>query len=213
MATNIIHALARGLPLDVPASSGIPAVQGRAEREIALWKGVSEQSTEALPHLRRYWETVGLRDSEWSPTGTPWSAAFISEIMKPYGLPPSSAHFQYATAVKEGKASGWTAYALDGRPVQLAPGDILVKPRGSGKPSEDPYWWSHGDLIYSVGETAEWVGGNVGDTVQTGSFPIGPSGADVDGAYVLLLRPAQKKSVGPLLLIAGAFVAFVAFRK
>ena len=197
MASNIIYKLAEDLPSAVPRQAGLPGVQPRAEAEVSNWAGLTETSSAALPTLARYWRTVGKTD--WTPAGTPWSAAFVSEVMQPYGLPPRSAHYQYAQAVVGGNAQGWTAYQIDG-PVHLATGDILLRPRGSGTPADEEYWWSHGDIVFKVDRRAHWVGGNLGDRLKTGSYGVGPDGADLGGDYVLLLRPPQKKSVLPGLI-------------
>ena len=215
MASNIIHKLSQGLPSGPAPSAGIPAVKARAEAERRAWSGLSETSPAALPLLSRYWRTAGLSPSEWTPAGTPWSAAFVSELLHPYGLPPATAHFQYVQSVIDGDAPGWTAYRIDG-PVQLAPGDVIVKPRGAGSPTDDAYWWSHGDVIYDVsGGRAYWVGGNVGDTLKSGSFLQAGEGdgADLDGAYVIILRPPQKKSVNPLLIVCALLLGVAVFRR
>jgi len=212
MSGNIIHELASGLPTDVPVSSGIPAVQSRAQNEIDRWGTMSESSEDARPILSEYWTTVGLGPGDWSPTGTPWSAAFVSHLMKPYGLPPEAAHWKYTKAVVDG-LPGWKAYAISG-PVPVAPGDIVVRPRGSSSsPADEGYYFSHGDVIYAASdEKVSWIGGNISNRLKTGDYPVDADGlTDFEGDYVLLLRPpsaglvgAAKKNLIPILAIGAA---------
>lgn len=216
MSGNIIYRLSESLPTVPSPSQGVAGIEGRVETEKRAWSGLDESDPRALPILSRYWKTVGLTASDWSPSGTPWSAAFVSEVMSPYGLPPAAAHYQYVESVIEGDAPGWKAYRIAG-PVKLAPGDVIVRPRGTGTPSDEAYWYSHGDVVYAVrGGRAYWAGGNLGDTLKSGSFlqNVGGDGADLEGDYVILLRPPEKKNVGLPLLAAGALLLGVAvFRK
>lgn len=163
---SIIKDLAPSLP---PASgagaSGIPGITKKLNQELARWQGKKE--SENLGVLEEYWSNIGWSSDDWSPTGTPWSAAFVSFVVP--SLRPSSAHWQYVQSVIDGKSTGWTAYKIDDN-TKLNPGDVIVKPRGSGglKGTSD-YYASHGDVVHSLNKTTgrvNLVGGNVGDTAK-----------------------------------------------
>ena len=205
MANNIIDELAEGLPSDVPKSSGIVGVGARAKDELMRWGTRSETDPATQPYLAKYWNTVGV--SDWTPS-IPWSAAFVSHLMKPYGLPSEAAHWRYTQAIVDGEIPNWKAYAIKG-PVQLAVGDVLVRPRGSGTPQDDEYWWSHGDVVYQTDRSGtRWVGGNLGDKLKSGQLTTVDGKADLRGLYTILLRP-QKKSIVGIALGVGVLLWLV----
>jgi len=206
MATNIIEELAVGLPSDVPPSGGITGVNARAKAELFKWGGRTERNPDIQPYLASYWETVGLDD--WEPS-IPWSAAFVSYLMRPYGLPSEAAHWRYTQAVVDGKVPGWKAYAIV-QPVKLAPGDILVRPRGVGVPEDDEYWWSHGDVVYQADRSgARWIGGNLSDRLKSGELATSDGKADLRGLYSILLR-REKKNVAAVVIGGAALLWLIA---
>ncbi len=195
MSQNIIDAMAQGLPVELPNSIGLTAVRARAQTEIERWGTRNEWDPMTQTYLQEYWDTVGL--DNWTPS-IPWSAAFVSYVMEPFGLPPNSAHWRYVEAVIDGKASGWYAYRLQG-PVHLEIGDILVRPRGIGTPKDDEYYYSHGDIVYEICPQVRWVGGNLSDRLKTGQLTTADGLSDVSDYTILLRRP--KKNMVPILLV------------
>ena len=76
--------------------------------EFSTWKNgkLKEDEKEAYPILKKYWDGLGgWPESRWNPTGTAWSAAFISYCMKKAGdnFYDSAAHTTYATKALENR--------------------------------------------------------------------------------------------------------------
>lgn len=145
-----------------------PAVN-RARAELYTWSGRKETDPSTAGLLSKYWAAVGL---PLQPSGTPWSAAFISYVGAG-ALQASANHVGYArAALKERrarKAGRYWAY----QPSELARlrvGDILV--RGRGQPvswqdieTDTGHKDSHGDLVTGVGDAVVVIGGNVSNSV------------------------------------------------
>ena len=55
-----------------------------AEKEHSNWSygKLKEGASSMYNKLVDYWNGIGWSQSRWSPTGTAWSAAFISYVMK-----------------------------------------------------------------------------------------------------------------------------------
>lgn len=116
----------------------------------------------------------------------PWSAAFISWVVKTAGVrvggtgvnqltfPYNAAHTGYAQAIRDNP----TKYPFDlldpnpnGNPRELVPGDIVVFNRGGNNLRFNSSPWtgfSHGDIVVKdlVGEGGQVVGGNLSDAVR-----------------------------------------------
>ena len=137
-----------------------------AEAEIKAWTGLKETSEEAYPLLEKYWNN-DPNNLEWTPSGTPWSAVFVSYIMNNSvgSFPNSASHAVYSRAVSEGN-SGYSFIKISDLPkgakVQANLGDILLYER-------DSQGASHGDVVYLTPNVkkARLVGGNLSDTVST----------------------------------------------
>lgn len=137
-----------------------------AQEEINAWSGLKETSEEAYPLLEKYWNN-DPNNLEWTPSGTPWSAVFVSYIMNNSvgSFPNSASHAVYSRAVSEGN-SGYSFIKISDLPkgakVQANLGDILLYER-------DSQGASHGDVVYLTPNVkkARLVGGNLSDTVST----------------------------------------------
>jgi len=116
----------------------------------------------------------------------PWSAAFISWVVKTAGFraggtganqltfPYNAAHTGYAQAIRDNP----TKYPFDlldpnpnGSPRELVPGDIVVFNRGGNNLTFNSRPWagfSHGDIVVRdlVGEGGQVIGGNLSDAVR-----------------------------------------------
>jgi len=116
----------------------------------------------------------------------PWSAAFVSYVMRTSGTPFSanSTHTGYAQALRGG-SSGWQT--LDPKTATLQPGDIIVNNRKGNNMTYNTNPWvgySHGDIVVrSEGGKVTAVGGNLSNAVNLAYYqPTNNSG-------IVVLRP------------------------
>jgi hypothetical protein len=152
-----------------------------ASEEWERWgRGSRKESDPALRTvLADYWKTgVGALPSGtswWSDT--PWSAAFISWVMKKAGAGAdfkySSSHTVYVHAAKQnreqGNAKAFKAYRIS----EVAPrvGDLVCQPRENSGITYDrldgKHYASHCDVVTAVSPgSITIIGGNVGDSVS-----------------------------------------------
>ena len=105
---------------------------------------------------------------------TPWSATFISSIVKQAGdktFPFNASHVNYSIGVKNGESSKWKA--IDPLTTPLKHGDIIVKNRGTSRNqfnNIEPNSDSHGDIVVDISEdstSVTLIGGNLGESVKT----------------------------------------------
>lgn len=135
---------------------------------------------------------------------TPWSAAFISYVMKQASVdfPVNAAHTGYAQSLRN-NTRGFSVLNPKNTTVQI--GDIIVQNRSGNNLtySTDPWTgFSHGDIIVSlVGNsstnnytTAYAIGGNVNQTVFKSVFQLGNSILIKPGFFVILRPPSQYAS-------------------
>ena len=127
---------------------------------------------------------------------TPWSAAFISSMVKQaggYNFPYSANHVRYSLSVinKVAGAEAGTWEALDPLTTQLKRGDIVVKNRGSstnefGKIQARTD--SHGDIVVGVNiGSVDLMGGNVSQTVKLVKLEtetLGKEGTSLSGQFI-----------------------------
>jgi hypothetical protein len=123
---------------------------------------------------------------------TPWSAAFISYVMKTSNTPfPSSAsHTGYAQPLRNGYG-GWKT--LNPATTPLEAGDIILQNRSGNTLTFDSNWSgnSHGDIITEVtNSTAKGIGGNVAQTVYKSSFNLN-KGKLASSNFFAILRPSK----------------------
>jgi hypothetical protein len=124
----------------------------------------------------------------------PWSAAFISYVMKEAGVsnfPFDASHADYAQALRLNN-NGFQV--LDPANTALKLGDLVVANRKGNKLTFKSKEWSgnsHGDIISSIsGDTAIGIGGNVGQSVSTTSIGL-VNGKLGRSDYFVILRPPQ----------------------
>jgi hypothetical protein len=199
---NIIYELEAKTAGPIPIKSGVP-VGDIVISEFNSWDGRAETDPGVLPILTKYWEPI---DIEWTPSGTPWSAAYISWVAKQVdsGFPATAAHWQYADAVIRGDVPGWTGHSIlqNQARVPLAVGDILVRPRGSGDRSTASFWYTHGDIVGKIADGKAYLyGGNLSDTNKIAAvIPVDSQGYATAKIrdYVVILK-GEKKSRAALL--------------
>ena len=157
-----------------------------AQREAARWKngGLQETDPQVIAVLQDYWKTgpglsftaaqVGSRTFHASH---PWSAAFISWVMRKAGAGKAfryaASHSVYINAAKANRiaenANPFKAY----RPSEVAPrvGDLICRSRAGSKATYDtihPGMKTHCDIVVDVKPgTLTVVGGNVDNSVKT----------------------------------------------
>lgn len=136
----------------------------------------------------------------------PWSAVFVSFVMRSAGVPesvfpPSARHWDYIRHVRSAPASAGFV-ALDATTTAPQPGDVLCAPRGEtarritrfdqllGADSLGTY---HCDIVVEVGSSALLaIGGNVGNSVTRLRIPLDAGGRavrTVERPWIALLRP------------------------
>ena len=150
-----------------------------AKKELDRWNKRKETSSETLPYLQEYWRTLGWKDDQWS-TGTAWSGAFISYVMKKARATKEdftfsarhSVYIQKAIENKQNKRKGFKGYKLDEKKVEL--GDLVCYSRqgGVGYDTKGEYI-SHCDIVVAIdGDNALAVGGNVSNSVTESKIPL-----------------------------------------
>lgn len=197
---NIIDAIEEklGVVTSIP-SSGVGSIPSRVAEELAFWKNRRETESAVQPRLGQYWENLDF--ANWDPSGTPWSASFISWVLRDTGFPGNAAHFKYTQNIAEGKSPGWTAYSIPKNigKIRLNPGDVLVRSRGSGTPQSSEYWQTHGDVIWQVSNgEALLVGGNLGNTAKIATrIKVDSKGAPLDGisGYKVILKKKKPSMI------------------
>lgn len=179
------------------------------EREILFWKNKKETDVEAYPRLKEYWDYVKFGDN-WSPSGTPWSSAFISYVLRGQGFPKKAAHRLYMKDIIDGKNPSWGAYSIPKTDnLQLHVGDVLIKPRSGD------YNNSHGDVVYKIEDgQAFLIGGNLGNSARvTEIFRVDNKGfvqEDVSPYLVILKKKGTStKIMIPLVVGALASLFFI----
>ena len=205
------------------ASPGAPAVFDSqafrqqivriANQELARWGNGAVKETE--PRVRRvlqdYWKTGTGNNYSEAQVGNPafqnahpWSAAFISWVMKTAGAGNafrySSAHATYTKWAKDNRlannANPFKAYRM----TELAPqvGDVVCKRReGSGATYDNiqPGMKTHCDIVTAVRPGSfTAVGGNVNNSVAQKTLRTDAKGFITDPEYFAVIRIG---AVGP----------------
>ena len=155
-----------------------------ARGEQLYWRDGSLRETEprVSKRLQQYWEAVGvevsveqLQQQEFQASH-PWSAAFVSWVVKRAGggddFAYSAAHWRYVAAAKQNRLANndnpFNAYRI--AECKVGVGDIVVKRRGTSTATYDNIergHQTHGDIVLAVSDSkALTVGGNVGNTVS-----------------------------------------------
>ena len=123
---------------------------------------------------------------EYVTNNTPWSAAFISSMVKQAGdntFPFDASHSNYATRIKNGESNNWKA--IDPLTTPLRHGDIIVY-----NTDRSAYQWknfaenapfsSHGDIVVGISADSKYVqliGGNLGHSVKLTTLKTTPGGS------------------------------------
>ena len=173
-----------------------------ANREWELWgkplyrlgEKVNAGETECFyiykQRVGEYWKKGANKNLDGCDKSVPWSAAFISFIMKKTGAGNefvySSAHTNYIRDAikntKSGKKHTFMAYRLSEKPVSL--GSLVCYSRQSGvNYNTTSSYKSHCDIVVKVNKrkgTAEVIGGNVSDGVSKKVVSIDKDGYLID---------------------------------
>ena len=175
-------------------------IKSTVQKELDFWNDLTEEKEQAFPKLKSYWDYIGVQ--EWSPTGTPWSSAFISFVLKDQGFPKQSAHRNYIKEIID-KNGAWKAFSIPKtQNLKLEVGNVLIKPRSGN------YNNSHGDVVYMIKDGfAYLVGGNISNTAKVTKIIE----VDKDGFvkkripnYLVILKKKdfKKKFIIPVLSLA-----------
>jgi hypothetical protein len=177
---------------DGPPGAYKPATpDDKPERQQGLWQRVAEYWWEGLPPNADLASATGIHDQHGAPiaddTLTPWSAAFISYVMRLAGagarFPYSASHSTYINAAAAGTSPILRAHAPE--TYTPHPGDLICHGRGADGairfadlPTDHPFA-SHCDLVVDASATQLTViGGNVDDAVTAKHLPLAAN-ADV----------------------------------
>lgn len=150
--------------------------------------------------LEDYWKTgVGwLPDAPNWWSSVPWSAAFISWLMRKAGAGNafrySAGHAQYIKAAKENRLANNTnpfkAYRVD--EVRPAAGELVCKSRSNSGATYDniqPGMATHCDVVTSIqpGQLIT-VGGNVADSVASTRVAVDSNGFIQAPGYFAVIK-------------------------
>ena len=171
-------------------------------------KGVPETEDPLRSDIGRMWESAGSKEGWDGATKQPWSAAYISDVMKRAGVDNFDSSIKHSTYINgaiearkagDTEASHW-GYKTDERAPQ--PGDLLCFARAnSGATFEDQKqgeYASHCDIVTGVRPGfVDVIGGNVGDdvndSVSARSFTTDENGMvnDPSKSWIAVLAPQK----------------------
>jgi hypothetical protein len=208
---NVIDQIESNLPMvDAIPNSGVNIGQRVAE-ELAFWRDKVETDSEARPRLAAYWENINFGD-DWTPSGTPWSAAFISYLLRGSGFVGEPSHYRYTQRVVDNESPGWVAYSIPKNlgKLRLNPGDVLIRARGSGGTPQTPeYYHTHGDLVWRLTNSeAHLVGGNLSNTARVANkIAVDQQGRPMSAlsGYKVILKK-KKTGAGAMFWLIGLAV-------
>ncbi len=173
-----------------------------------ITKGVSEKEDPLRSDIGRMWESAGVNLGWDGNTDKPWSAAYISDVMKRAGVDnfqSSPAHSKYikgaidARQAEDTEASHW-GYRTSERAPQA--GDLVCFSRGNSGATFDNQgngqYTSHCDIVTGVRPGfIDTIGGNVGDgvndSVSARSFTTDENGLinDPSKSWIAVLAPQK----------------------
>jgi hypothetical protein len=173
-----------------------------AQQEWNRWnKGaIKEANPQQRPVLLDYWVTgAGTRHSEpgwWS--AHPWSAAFISWVMRKSGAGSAfayaPAHAVYIACAKQNRLTNAPNPIKAYRVTEVQPrlGDLVCRSRsGSGATYDNiaPGMKTHCDFVTGIEQgRLITIGGNVGDSVSVTRVPINAAGFVSKPGYFAIIR-------------------------
>jgi len=131
------------------------------ESEHAAWGGKKETNASVYPRLQAYWSYTIPNWQDWTPSSVPWSAAYISWILRNQQFPKDASHAAYSETIIKSDG-GWDAFSIPKtKDLKLQIGNVLVRPRSSS------YTASHGDVVYKFEDGyALLSGGNISDSAK-----------------------------------------------
>ena len=178
-------------------------ITSRAIDEYKNWEGMKEDSIFAKKHLVRYWNATEYPSYAEDPS-VPWSAAFISFIMKPFGFPDDPAHSGYFKKVIDNPSLGFKTYSL-GNEFYPKIGDVLIDNN------------FHGDVVFKIEDNIAYtMGGNLSNTVKIGKkIPLDNGKMTDFSHYKLVIRNHRIwPSIAPKLFWTGliAFYGFIGYK-
>ncbi len=150
------------------------------EQWVRFEKGrASETSDPYYKYVGEMWQSIGL-NYDGRDTNQPWSAAFISFVVKRSGsayagFEAAASHSVFSNDAIQARYRGLTDRPFWGyrlREVRPDIGDIIHRNRGGNQYSFDfaenhKYFKSHSDIVVEVtSDVVRVVGGNVGNTVS-----------------------------------------------
>jgi hypothetical protein len=153
----------------------------------------NERSSSMYQRLKEYWNNINWGEDKWSPSGTAWSAAFISYVMKKAGAGDdfkySSSHSKYIRDAvknrKENNSNPFKAYKLSEKQAVPEVGDLVCYSRESKTDLYDrtSSYKSHCDIVVSkTADTIDVIGGNVNHTVGKKTVPLNLDGTVKKGS-------------------------------
>lgn len=150
---------------EVVIGKELSGLQEIVEKELQFWAGKKETDKEAFSVLEKYWENIGWTTQQWTPSGVPWSAAFISWVVNQVdsGFPKSAGHYYYALDSSKG-VGGWTAWKTDSNgKIKAQVGDIHIRQRADSKNPTA----GHGDVVFKIENGKAYLaGGNLGNSAR-----------------------------------------------
>jgi len=165
-------------------------------------KGSREADDGYSERVADYWKSVGF-ELTGKDTHEPWSAAFISWVMREAGMGSRFSYSEWhATYIRnsilarkaQNRDFAYWGYRLSERAPQV--GDLVGYARGGGTTYDyQPIVYpSHTDLVVAVrpGEI-DVIGGNVQDSVTLKSLRTDPQGLLIDKHYrwFVVMAPTQ----------------------
>ena len=146
--SNIITDLEKSLP-PIQGQFQDINITSRVQEEIDFWNGKREENPLVFDRLKQYWDYVNVND--WSPSGTPWSSAFISYQLRGKDFPRTSAHRIYVQDIIDNKHPSWIAFSLPKTKLSLHNHLIQIVHLGSFKFWRNILWMDMSiSLITSV---------------------------------------------------------------
>jgi len=174
---NVIEEIESKIPISqgvIEYKTSLRNLTKRVEEEYKIWKNKKEKDPSVYNTLKKYWDNVGWnekggKEPVWTPSGVPWSAAYISWIVGDQFFPKGASHYKYSNDAlnnRNSKTGKWWLFSLKREKIKINIGDIFVKTRSDG--SKNTYYASHGDIVWNIeNDVAYLTGGNVGDTMKT----------------------------------------------
>lgn len=159
-----------------------------AKKEWDKWNKdgkIKEHNSKTIDELNEYWKSVG-RTYEGMKY-QPWSAAFISYVMKNAGLGDnfkySAMHSTYITkSIQNEKENKGRVRGLKPEDIELKEGYLVCYGRASGSSANyntTGSYESHCDVVVEIDKRegfATTIGGNVSDSVSKTKVPITKKG-------------------------------------